>query len=78
MEDAILWMTSDPTRAPSGRVGVVGVSFSGGLALVAAGRPRLAGRVAAVVAISGIGDCRGRMRYAVHGRLPDGTLRPPN
>ena len=33
-----------PAFAPSGRVGVVGVSFSGGLALVAAGRPSLAGK----------------------------------
>jgi dienelactone hydrolase len=78
MEDAILWMTSDPTRAPSGRVGVVGVSFSGGLALVAAGRPRLAGRVAAVVAIGSHGDLPRTMRYLCTGRLPDGTLRPPN
>jgi dienelactone hydrolase len=78
IEDAIMWMASDPTRAPSGRVGVVGVSFSGGLALVAAGRPRLAGHIAAVVAIGSHADLPRTMRYLCTGRLPDGTLRPPN
>ena len=39
IEDATLWMTADRTLAPSGRIGLVGVSFAGGLALVAAGRP---------------------------------------
>jgi dienelactone hydrolase len=78
IEDVILWMAGDRARAPSGRVGVVGVSFSGGLALVAAGRPRLAGRIAAVVAIGAHADLPRTMRYLCTGRLPDGTVRPPN
>ncbi len=78
IEDAILWLASDPSRAPSGRVGVVGVSFSGGLALVAAGRPRLSGRIAAVVALGSHADLPRTMRYLCTGRLPDGTVRPPN
>lgn len=78
IEDAIVWLASDPSRAPSGRVGVVGVSFSGGLALVAAGRPRLKGRIAAVVALGSHADLPRTMRYLCTGRLPDGTMRPPN
>ena len=41
IEDTASWMTKDPRVAPSGRVGLVGISFAGGLALVAAGRPAL-------------------------------------
>jgi dienelactone hydrolase len=55
IEDAIRAIAES---AWSGRrsVGVVGVSFAGGLALVAAGRPSLDGRVTAVFSIGGHGD----------------------
>ena len=76
IEDTLIWM-SDRSRAPSGRVGVVGVSFSGGLALVAAGRPSLRGRLAAVVSLGGHADLPRTMRYLCTGRLPDGSIRPP-
>lgn len=77
IEDALVWM-SDRSRAPSGRVGAVGVSFSGGLVLVAAGRPSLRGRLAAVVSLGGHGDLPRTMRYLCTGELSDGTRRPPH
>jgi dienelactone hydrolase len=78
VEDAIAWMAADPALAPSGRVGVAGVSFAGGLALVAAGRPALAGKVQFVVSIGGHADLPRVMTYLCTGRLEDGTTRPPH
>jgi dienelactone hydrolase len=77
LEDAARWLADNGTYAPTGQVGLVGVSFSGGLAVVAAGRPRLAGHVAAVVSLGGHADLPRTMRYLCTGRLPDGTVRPP-
>src|SRR5688572_7984766 len=39
IEDAVTWMAMQPGLAPDGRVGIVGISFAGGLSIVAAGRP---------------------------------------
>lgn len=78
IEDATAWMAADPTLAPNGRVSLVGVSFAGGLALVAAGRPRLAGIVSVVVSIGGHADLPRVMTYLCTGRLPGGTTRPPH
>jgi dienelactone hydrolase len=66
-----------PGGAPH-RLAIVGVSFAGGLALVAAGRPSLAGRLDAVVSIGGYGDLPRALRYLCTGRLPDGTFREPH
>lgn len=78
LEDVLVWTANDHALSPSGQVDVVGVSFAGGLALVAAGRPDLAGRIGAVVALGGHADLPRTMRYLCTGRLPDGTFRPPN
>lgn len=78
LEDVVVWTTSHPEMAADGRVGVVGVSFAGGLALVAAGRPRLAGKITAVFALGAHGDLPRVMRYLC---LADGapkTLKPPH
>ena len=40
IETAAAWLASSEL-APSGRIGLMGISFSGGLAVVAAGRPAL-------------------------------------
>ena len=77
LEDAIAWLTADAALAPSGRVAVVGVSFSGGLALVAAGRPRLSGHIAVVVSLGGHADSPA-IQDARPGVLPDGRVRPPH
>jgi dienelactone hydrolase len=78
IEDAALWMAADRTLAPSGRLGLVGVSFAGGLSLVAAGRPSLRDKVQLVVSLGGHADLPRTMTYLCTGRLPDGSLRPPH
>jgi dienelactone hydrolase len=78
IEDAALWMTAEKALAPSGRIGLVGVSFAGGLSLVAAGRPSLRDKVQVVVALGGHSDLPRTMTYLCTGRLPDGSIRPPH
>jgi dienelactone hydrolase len=62
--------------APSGRIGLVGVSFAGGLALVAAGRPALQGKLSLVAAMGTHGDLPRAMHYLCTGEMPDGTRQP--
>ncbi len=78
IEDAVAWVTSNPSLAPRGQVGLAGISFGGGLAIVAAGRPRLDGRLDYVLSLGGHGDLERVLRYLATGRLPDGTRRPPH
>ena len=78
IEDATLWLAANRALAPSGRVGLVGVSFAGGLALVAAGRESLAGKVQLVVSLGGHADLPRVMTYLCTGILPDGTTPPPH
>jgi dienelactone hydrolase len=78
IEDSALSIANDPRLAPAGRVGLVGVSFAGGLALVAAGRPALQHKLSLVVSLGGHADLPRVMTYLCTGRLPDGTARPPH
>jgi fermentation-respiration switch protein FrsA (DUF1100 family) len=81
IEDTIAWMAGRPDLAPDGRVGVIGVSFAGGLSLAAAGRPAVRDRVAFVVSLGGHGDIRRVMRYQATGEAPyvEGLdVRPPH
>jgi dienelactone hydrolase len=78
MEDVVLWMSARPEIASEGRVGVVGVSFAGGLALVAAGRPRVAGKVTAVFALGAHADLPRVIRYLCLAEDAPRTLRPPH
>jgi hypothetical protein len=78
IEDSALWTANDPRLAPAGHVGLVGVSFAGGLALVAAGRPALQHRLSLVVSLGGHADLPRVMTYLCPGQLPDGTARPPH
>ena len=57
---------------------LVGISFAGGLALVAAGRPSLANRLDGVVTVGPHGDLARTLHYLCTGRLPDGTTRTPH
>ena len=41
IEDAALWLSQQSDLAPDGRIGMMGISFAGGLSIVAAGRPSL-------------------------------------
>jgi dienelactone hydrolase len=77
-EDVTAWIASNRSLAPSGRVSLAGVSFAGGLALVAAGRPSLAGHLDAAVSLGGHGDLGQVLDYLCTGRLPDGTALAPH
>jgi dienelactone hydrolase len=70
VEDAIGWMAGQPDLAPDGRVGVVGISFAGGLAIVAAGRPSIRDKVAFVVSFGGHGDLPRVLKYLSTGEAP--------
>jgi dienelactone hydrolase len=71
IEDAVAWMAERPELAPDGRVGMIGISFAGGLAIVAAGRPSIRDKVAFVVSFGGHGDLQRTMRYLASGRAPE-------
>lgn len=70
IEDAVTWMAARPDVAPDGRVGIIGVSFAGGLAVSAAGRSGIRDKVAFVVSFGGHGDIRRVMRYIATGHEP--------
>ena len=71
IEDAAMWIARQPALAPDGKVGMVGISFSGGLSVVAAGRPALRDHVAFVMSFGGHGDLARVMRYLCSGGTPD-------
>lgn len=70
IEDAARWIAARPDLAPDGRVGMVGISFSGGLSIVAAGRESLRDKVAFVMSFGGHGDLGRVMRYLTSGKTP--------
>lgn len=78
IEDTVGWMAAQPEYSPSGRVAIVGVSFSGGLALVAAARPSLQNKVQAILSLGGHADLPRVMRFLCTGILPDGSRRAPH
>jgi dienelactone hydrolase len=78
LEDAILWVAADRTLAPDGRLGVFGVSFAGGLSIVAAGRPPVAPHVAYVVSFGGHGSLPDVVTFLCTGVQPDGARRKPH
>jgi dienelactone hydrolase len=81
IEDAVRWMAQRPDLAPDGRVGVIGISFAGGLSLVAAGRPSIRDKVAYVVSFGGHADLPRVLRYLATGEevsLPGITTVPPH
>jgi len=76
IEDVAIWLAAQRDLAPTGRIGMVGVSFAGGLALVAAGRPSLNEKLDLVAALGSQGDLPRAMQYLCTGELPDGTRQP--
>jgi dienelactone hydrolase len=71
IEDAVDWLAAHPESAgPDGRVGVIAVSFTGGLSISAAGRPRIRDKVAFVVSLGGHGDLRRVLRFLSTGDAP--------
>jgi dienelactone hydrolase len=78
IEQAALWLSNDRQLAADGRVGLMGISFSGGLSIVAAGRPSLANRVAFVFALGGHDDLPRVLRYLCTGLEPGAPYRAPH
>lgn len=76
IEDAARWLADQHlagTNTP--KVGMLGISFSGGLSIVAAGRPALRDHVSFVMSFGGHGDLPRVMHYIATGIVP---ALPPN
>jgi dienelactone hydrolase len=78
IEDAAVWVSSQPAFAPDGRIGIFGVSFAGGLSISAAGRPRVRDHVAYVLSFGGHGDLVRTVRFLCSGLQADGQMRKPH
>jgi hypothetical protein len=70
IEDAGGWLASNGELAPDHTAALMGISFSGGLSVIAAGRPSLANRVAYVFSLGGHDDLARVLRYLCTGREP--------
>jgi len=70
IEDAALWLSARPRLARDGRVGLVGISFAGGLSIVAAGRPAIRDRVAFVFSFGGHANFQRVLRFLCSGMEP--------
>ena len=80
IEDAALAMLAAPEvpQHADGRIGLLGISFAGGLSIIAAGRPSLRDRVGFVFSVGGHARLPGVMRYICTGVQPDGRTHPPH
>ena len=79
IEDAAKWTLSRPDyRGDDGRIGLMGISFGGGLAIAAAGRASIRDGLAFVFSLGGHGDLPRTLKYLCTGVQPDGVHRPPH
>jgi len=67
IEDGVAWIAKQPALAADGRVGIVGISFAGGMSIAAAGRPSIRDKVAYVVSFGGHADLPRVMHYLATG-----------
>jgi dienelactone hydrolase len=63
IEQAAHWLATESGVTNDGRIGMMGVSFSGGLSIVAAGRPSLKDRLLYVFSFGGHDDLRRVLEY---------------
>jgi len=78
IEDAAAWLSVQKELAPDGKVSLFGISFSGGLSIVAAGRPGLQEKVAATLSLGGHGELSRVLSFLCTGVLPDGHRLQPH
>ncbi len=78
IEDAAVWLAAHNRGSGDGRIGMMGISFAGGLSIVAASRPALKDRVAFVMSFGGHGDLPRTLKYLCTGILPNGERKPPH
>jgi hypothetical protein len=69
IEDAVRWTSEQAQYRTDGKIGIVGISFSGGLSIVAAGRDSIKERVAFVMSFGGHGDLARAMHYLTTGEV---------
>ena len=79
LEDAALWFSARTDLTRGHRIGMAGISFAGGLSVVAAGRPSLAGRLGFVFSFGGHANFQRVVRYLCSGTEPPapGIDNPP-
>ena len=77
IEDAAAWLAVQPDLAPDGKVGLMGISFAGGLSAVAAGRAPVRDKIAYVFSFGGHGDLQRVLRYLCTGLEPLPPDAPP-
>ncbi|MCX6539956.1 MAG: hypothetical protein NT151_13630 [Acidobacteria bacterium] len=70
IEDSALWLSRQRRLTRDGHIGMVGISFSGGLSIIAAGRPALRDRVDFVLSFGGHGDFPRELRFLSTGKEP--------
>jgi dienelactone hydrolase len=70
IEDAAVWLSNQPRLARDGKVGILGISFAGGLSIVAAGRPALRNRAAFVFSFGGHANFQRVLRFLCSGMEP--------
>lgn len=78
IEDASRWLSARRDLSPDSRVGMLGISFGGGLTLVAAGRPSMKDRLAFALSFGGHADFARTLRFLCTGTQPDGSYRRPH
>ncbi|MEI6668000.1 MAG: hypothetical protein WCP29_07580 [Acidobacteriota bacterium] len=70
IEDSALWLSRQPRLTRDGHIGMFGISFSGGLSVIAAGRPSLRPLVDVVFSFGGHGDFPRVLRFLCTGNEP--------
>jgi pimeloyl-ACP methyl ester carboxylesterase len=75
IEDTAIWLATQSGLSTTGRIGLMGISFSGGLAVVAAGRPALRDHVLYVFSFGGHDDLRRVVEYLCTGLERDGITK---
>src|SRR2546425_2968007 len=81
IEDGADWMARQLDLAPDGKIGIIGISFAGGLSVVAAGRPTIRDKIAYLVSFGGHADLPRVLRYLATGEetpLPGVKTIPPH
>jgi dienelactone hydrolase len=77
IEDGLTWLSARRDLTSDGRIGVMGISFAGGLSLVAAGRPSIASKVVFAFSFGGHGDLPRTLRFLCTGIEPRHPDDPP-
>ena len=81
IEDAVRWLSDRRDLAREGKIGVVGISFAGGLAICAAGRDSIKDRLAYVLSFGGHADLPRVMHFLATGEetpVPGVKIHPPH